>query len=99
MELMESIVNDDLKKGDREINDGLWDLICKAMEKDPAKRATAVDLKAHYWVNEGYQVNLNREGASMYANYTKEEIEKMGLTPSLINMAENIGKRFYKESH
>ena len=99
MDLMESILNDDIKKGDREISDGLWDLITRAVNKDPDFRSTASELKAHQWVNEGYQVNLNREGASMYANYTKQEILQMGLTPSMLNMAENIGKRFYQESH
>ena len=80
MDLLQSIIDDEIVRGERQISDGLWDLLCKSLDKDPTKRPTATQLKAHPWVNEGYQLNLNQEGADMFANFTEQEIKAKGVT-------------------
>jgi len=53
---------DFISESNRNISEGLTNLITTMLEKDPKKRASMADLKTNSWLNEGFKVSLAAEG-------------------------------------
>eukprot|EP00356_Strombidium_inclinatum_P012643 CAMPEP_0170489120 /NCGR_PEP_ID=MMETSP0208-20121228/7516_1 /TAXON_ID=197538 /ORGANISM="Strombidium inclinatum, Strain S3" /LENGTH=283 /DNA_ID=CAMNT_0010763901 /DNA_START=146 /DNA_END=997 /DNA_ORIENTATION=- len=65
-EMLECIQNSDLQMPeDRKVPDGLADVIRMMLDKDPEKRSTVDEIKAHKWLNEGFSVSLSSQEAAM----------------------------------
>ena len=79
--------------GNRQVSEGLEDIIRGMLRKDASKRFKIDDLKKHKWINEGYNALLTDDGANMLANYTDNELKLKGINVSTVLMAQKIAKK------
>jgi calcium/calmodulin-dependent protein kinase kinase 2 len=94
IDLIEMIKADPLVfKTNRNISDGLRNLITVMLEKDHEKRASLDELLKNEWINEGYKVGLNEKEASLIVNLTEQELQSKGISVNTMLVARNVAKK------
>lgn len=80
-ELFENILSQQFTWPDnRQISEGLKDLISRMLDKSPRTRITIDEMKHNDWLNEGYTVSLAAQGADILANLSNQELATQGVS-------------------
>ena len=75
---------------ERQVSDGLRDLILAMLTKSPDSRINMDGLKQFSWLNEGYAASLADRGADMLANLSDQELKAQGISRADIEIAKEI---------
>ena len=97
LEIQELVTKTELQfPENRNVSQGLKDIITKMLDKNPKTRMTVTDLKANEWLNNGFQFTLAEEEAHMgiMGHYKKEDNRSMPV--SAVMYAQKMAKKFHR---
>lgn len=83
---------------ENQVSDGLKALIDGMLDKNPATRLTLDKIKVLPWINEGYQVSLADQGASIFANLSDQDLVAQGITTKELELAKQLGQRLQENA-
>jgi len=76
LEILDMVTKKKLEMpSNRNVSDGLKEIIAAMLEKDPSKRITIAQLKENKWINEGFHYTLcdDEVKCGIMGHYKKEE--------------------------